>query len=193
MTGVTSPIMPENDSIGGVSRAGSPGIGGYEYAGGINVAPILDAGAWPLPIPGNDTQGIAIDPLWTFGVPNPTVNDTEGPAATYFNGGVAQIPVQMAQFPKYVANDVDLVESSWNTGNTNPSPYQVDTNLMGPVTGNSENMNGNTLQPDYNPQGQYGAATGGGTSQHETTVAYYVGQTDQVQRDYSASAMFASV
>lgn len=187
---VQSPIMHTDDTTSGVARPGANDIGGYEYAGGINTGPIFGP-TWPI-MPG-DTQGIAIDPMWTFTGPTNTVNNTEGPAATFHNGGVEQAPVSMAEFPRYVSNDVDEVISAWNSGNTQPAPYQVDTNIIGPVTGNSEDMNGNTLQPDYMPQGQYGAATGGGTSQHETTVAYYVGQTDQVQRDYSASAMFASI
>lgn len=188
---ITTPIMPESDSIAGATRPGNAeSIGGYEYAGGINTAPIFGP-TWPI-FPG-DTQGIALDPLWTFTGPTDTVNDTEGPAAQYHNGGVEQAPVPMADFPKYVSNDVDEILSAWNSGYTQPAPYQVDFNIRGPVGGNSEDMNGNTLQPDYTPQGQYGAATGGGTAQHETTVAYYIGQVDQVQRDYSASAMFASL
>lgn len=185
---ITPPVMAPDDHIAGVSR--NTDIGGYEYAGGINPALIGQQQPYPSD---PSTQGISFDPLWTFDLPAPTVNNQEGPAAQYFNGGVTQAVVDMGQNPHYVSNDVDEIESAWNSGNTNMSPYQVDTNMIGPATGNSEDMLGNTLQPDYNPQGQYGASTGGGTSYHETTTAYYISQSDQVQRDYSVSALFASI
>ncbi len=100
-------------------------------------------------------------------------------AGATFNGG-----------QQNTANDIDDRISSWNSGYTGAAPYQLDMNLIGPVGGNSENMNGNTLQPDYAPQGVYGASTGGGTGAHETVVGYYASQIEQVQRDYSAAAFF---
>lgn len=187
MTGAATPVGPEQSGIGGgVSRPDD--IGGFEYAGGSNSGLIFQR--TPL-IPG-DTQGIALDPLWTF-TDNSEVNDTEGPAAQFYNGGVMQPAVSMDPYPRYVPNDTDMQVTAWASGNDHVSPYQVDTNMTGPVTGQSEGTSLLTLQPDYTPQGQYGAATGGGTSQHETTVAYYISQTDQVQREYSATALFASI
>jgi hypothetical protein len=173
------------------SRATGEQLGGYEYAGGIDTSRIFTP--WPL-IPG-DTQGIALDPLWNEMPDGGPLNNTEGPSAIpYYNGGVYQTPVPgLGMFPKYQENDVDERSSAWNSGTVQPAPYQLDTNMIGPVTGHSEGMNGNTLQPDYVPQGQYGASTGGGTSQHETYTAYYMSQVDQVQRDYAAGALFASI
>lgn len=186
------PFTADDSSGVGVdssSRATGEQLGGYEYAGGINTALMFQA----QPIIPGDTQGIALDPLWAEFQPG-YKNDVEGKGAIpYYNGGVYQSPVSMTQDAKYVANDVDEQSSAWNSGTTQPAPYQVDTNMIGPVTGNSEGMNGNTLQPDYVPQGQYGASTGGGTGAHETYTAYYMSQVDQVQRDYAAAALFASV
>lgn len=187
MSGASTPILPESNAIGGLNRPED--IGGFEYAAGISTGLIYQR--TPL-IPG-DTQGIALDPLWTYDVPAIEVNDTEGPNAQFYNGGVMQVPVPMDRNPTYVPNDTDMQIPSWTSGNDHMSPYQVDTNMIGPVTGQSEGTSLLTLQPDYNPQGQYGVATGGGTSQHETTVAYYISQIDQVQREYAATALFASI
>lgn len=188
MTGPMTPITADDYAIEGVNRP-DPNIGGFQYGGGINTAPIFQG--WPL-IPG-DTQGIAIDDFTEFTTAGQqSMNGTEGPSAVMQNGGVLQAPVTLGGKTQQ-GNDVDEVLSSWNSGNNHMSPYQVDTNITGPVNGLAETMNGNTLQPDNNPQGQYGAATGGGTSAHETVTAYYMAQIDQVQRDYAAAALFASV
>jgi len=185
---ITLPIVEPNPTTGGLAPRYQ--TQGYSYEGPGEDVSLISA-QWPLRSSEDVSQGIQLDESPYTHLYQDHLTDFEGPEANFQNGGITQMSVSLASVGTPVANPVDEVVAPWI--GTGPSPYQLDTNIIGPVTGHSETMNGNTLQPDYNPQGQYGAATGGGTSYHETTTAYYVSQADQVVRDYSASALFASV
>lgn len=187
---VTLPMQGYTPAIAGIARTDKDN-GGYLYVDNQDRSYVGQP--WPIDYPGETdaNQGIAVDPQDSVDVG--IYNDYEGPVALYQNGGATQrqVSTMQAHVVGGAGNKVDEIYMPW-TG-TGMAPYQVDTNILGPVSGRSEGMNGTTSQPDYDPKGQYGAATGGGTSTHETVTAYYMSQVDQVQRDYSASALFASI
>lgn len=172
-------------------NSGIPGRsnGGYLYDGATEDTHLISK-AWPLQANPMTQDYVPIAALTTYEHPE-WPNEAEGGNPVYWNG--LQVPQDNALFSGNAANDasdVDCVVSPWD--GTGMSPYQMDLNIGGPVTGNQETMNGNTLQPNYVAPGQFGASTGGGTSAHETVTAYYMSQADQVVRDYKAAALFAS-
>lgn len=185
---VTLPIIMPSSVGGDVERGNN--IGGFEYGGGT-VDPQPRVANWPRGFYENtDTDGIDIGGDFARDFPD-QVNNTEGPEAVFQNGGAMQVQpdwtMSQIKLPESVSDTIDL---PW-TG-TGVAPYQVDTNLLGPVTGDGEGFTGNTLQPDYYAQGQFGVATGGGTGRNDTVTGYYLSQSDQVVRDYTAAALFAS-